>query len=150
MDLFKKYQDYSKFELTQAFYEACSKDKLEQAQHLLENKQYKINPSSEEDLGFRLTCTYGSLSVLKYLTNQKDYFPNIHAKNDSAFKLATRMQKLEVIQFLIFDLNISKTESISKFLKNNPNKSVESMFEARELNKQLEFDFNSPKPALKL
>lgn len=90
------------------------------------------------------------MSVLKYLTNQKDYFPNIHAKNDSAFKLATRMQKFDTIQFLIFDLNIPKTESILKFLKNNPNKSVESMFEARELNKQLEFDFNSPKHSLKL
>lgn len=142
MNLFEKYKDFNNFELRQAFYESCSKNKVVYVKHLIENKNYNINISLDDYFGFRAACTHGSLDVLKYLFSNKESIPDIHSRNDSAFKSATRMQQFDIIQFLIFDLNIPKTEAINQFLLKNPNKIIDSMFNARELNRQLKLEFD--------
>ena len=48
-----------------------------------------------------------------------------------------------IIKFLIFAINIKKTEQIEKYLTKNPNEQVKNMFKIRELNKRLNNELKS-------
>lgn len=132
------------FEIQQAFYEACSKNSIDDLNYLITSEYgKKIDISKQEYLGFRSACLFGSLDVVRYLlTNPKINPPiDIHIKNDSAFKGAAQMGRIEIIEYLIIEANIKKTDHIKKYLSKNPNKMIENIFHTRELNKQLSFNF---------
>ncbi len=138
-------------EVKQYFFNACAKNNLDDVIFILTNN-YKISIDLDDFMAVRTACMFGSIDVLKYFYTEENFKTpiNIHIKNDAPFRMATRMGKYDILEYLIFEQNLKKTKEISDYLKKNPNKVVSSMFEARELNKQLKLDFNEPKIKVKM
>src|SRR5579875_483304 len=64
-------------------------------------------------------CAYGNLNTIKYLFNLpelKDKL-DIHVEKDECFRILATKNKMDVLAYLIFDLEIEKTEYINNFLK---------------------------------
>lgn len=99
---------------------------------------------NQEDLNnqFVLCCSSGDLNAAKYLLTSSDLKEkaDLHNNDDWSFLWAYKNEHLEILRFLIFDMNIEKTNNIKKFLRNEPNKDVEKMFELRELKEQLNIE----------
>jgi hypothetical protein len=152
-NLSEHFKSLNNFEIKQAFYGACSNNRVDDIKYLLSvNAITEKDLSSEEDFGLRCACTYGAIDVIKYFMSSDDIFNrhNIHAKKDSAFKSAARMEQFAVIEYLILELNIKKTANIENYLLKNPNKTIENIFQVRELNKQLSFNFEDSPLKIKI
>lgn len=152
-ELYNRFKDLSQDELNYEFYCACQKGKLKLVKYLLTSSDLKyhanvrfnkylnrFNNRLHDDAGFTEACFYGHFEVVKFLLTAHELkeYPDIHARNDTGFISALFNRRLDILQFLIFDMNIEKTEHIEKYLKENPNKQVENMFQKRDLNNKLE------------
>ncbi len=65
---------------------------------------------------------------------------NIHGVENGAFRFALTCPDNDILEYLIFNLNIKKTKEIEKILSltnDNKSKLAISLFETRELNKEL-------------
>ena len=126
---------------------ACRDGHLDIVRYLLTSNELKENVDIhvQNDAGFAWACGRGHIDIIKYLmfSDELTEHAKIHAYNDNGFKTAFHSHQLEVIRYFIFDLNIEKTEEITKFLLENPYKDIEKMFEKRELSKSLEIELNS-------
>lgn len=112
----------------------------------MKNKSYYMILSKKElNVMFKDACAQDDLGEVKYLLTSPDLkeYADIHDDNDYGFKLACFKGYLNIIKFLIFDINIKKTEQIEKYLTKNPNEQVKNMFKIRELNKRLNNELKS-------
>jgi ankyrin repeat protein len=105
---------------------------------------------TQERVNFALTeaCAYGRTEIVKFLlsTDNIQLKPNIHTKKDNAFGKLLELEEGELLRYFIFDLNIKKSRFIKKYLQENSNKftqQVSDWFKLRELNKQLNKEFDS-------
>lgn len=89
----------------------------------------------------------GHSEVVKYMLNylELDSHPKRNEIKEFSFFWASRKNFLDIANFLIFDMNIEKSEDIEEFLKEEPNKQVEHMFELRKLNGKLREELPSAK-----
>lgn len=112
--------------------------------------KYLLNFSNYGDqitTNYALTkaCLYNQIDLAKFLLDSDEipHKANIHAKNDYIFGELLIAKNKEILSYLIFDRNISKTESINFYLnKNHYNNNgfvseIKGLFELRELNKEL-------------
>jgi ankyrin repeat protein len=89
-------------------------------------------------------CYNGSFDLVKWFLNdnrlkEKTHLPNSLAK---AVKGCLEMEQTKILEYLIFDINIEKSNEIELVLKNhkrNFSKVAESMFQSRDLNQELKF-----------
>ncbi len=151
MTLQEKLSHSTQNEVKQYFFNACAKNQLGDVIFML-NNNYKISIELDDFMAIRTSCMFGSIDVLKYFYKKENPQKpiNIHIKNDAPFRMATRMGKYEILEYLIFEKNLNKTKEITDYLKKNPNKIVSSMFDARDMNKQLSFDFNQQPHKVKM
>jgi hypothetical protein len=88
----------------------------------------------------------GKINIAKeFLTNSA-----FDARNDKyqAFKIASQQKKYELLKFIIFDLDLEKTENISQFMRLYNCQDLETMFNSRDLNKSLNQKLNNSNQAL--
>ncbi len=97
------------------------------------------------DYELLLSCNGNHLDVVKFLLESDDIIikPNIHYKDDLIFNNTLRNKQVELLEYLIFDLQIEKTEAIQRRLisnQNDPdfNKQVQKLFDTRDLQKELD------------
>lgn len=97
--------------------------------------KYKL---SIEENNFGVLKEYllkGNLPMFQYIMEHETI--NIHLDNDYCFNNACHRKNYEILSYLIFDLNIQRSEFINKQLIDNPDKNIEQMFEKRTLNENL-------------
>jgi len=80
--------------------------------------------------------------LLEFLLNSNEllFHADIHAISNAPFIFALSSENSEILEYLIFTLNIEKTEEIEKILNrtdNDRSKLAHSLFQTRELNKEL-------------
>jgi hypothetical protein len=101
------------------------------------HENYMSNiPNPEKEIFDAACCKDNNILVLQYLISLPNY--NLQKNLAKGFETACEKQALENLRYLIFELNIEKTESIKKYLNTYPNKDVEKMFEIRDLNNSLQ------------
>ena len=104
-EFYKKYQNYSLYEIDTEFINACKKGNLEVVKYLLTSTELKDNADIhvDNDYGFRFACYYGKLEVVRYLLTSTDLkeHADIHANNDLGFTNACYNGYLEIIKYLL-------------------------------------------------
>lgn len=116
--------------------------------------------------GFIVAVNRNNLKLAKYLTSSPDLTTHInpHTKDDLAFMLIMQNalledKNLDILNYLIFDLNIQKTEKIGVLLESQKYRkglgisprtkkhdlidTVNKLFETRDLNKELSNELSS-------
>jgi len=85
-------------------------------------------------------CSNNRLDVIKFFFNRPKTLPNgfknIH--KEDLFKIAHKYEHHEILEYLIFELDIKMNKIVKQCLKDEPNESVNKMFQQRELNKSLQ------------
>lgn len=124
---------------------ACGNGHLDIVKYLLTSPELKEHANIHIDNDSALISACGSrhLNVFKYLLTSselKDH-ANLNAREgeifDICFKHNQKNDRLEIINYLIFDLNIERTEYINNLLTEYPNEKVEEWFKLRKLNNEL-------------
>lgn len=138
---YNKYKDFNQEELNKEFIRSCKFDWFEYVVYLLTSPELSNHADihANNDLGLRLACCRKNFKIVTFLLSSptlKDH-ANIHANHDEPFFRIFHHEDLDMIKYLIFDLNIEKTQQIQDYLISSPNLQVESWFELRELNKSL-------------
>lgn len=123
------------------FYRACSNNQVKVLEYLFKHPKVQ----QDRDFGIKsgellqLACAYSDLNTIKFILTYPEFKDkiNIHTKRDVLFDTLIRNRKTDVIQYLIFDLNIEKTQEIKEFLKRTTTAEIEKMFTIRDLNGEL-------------
>ena len=99
---------------------------------------------SQEQINLCLLFSIGKKDWLltDFLLNSPDlpFRADIHSLSNSAFLFALSSRDDEIIKYLIFNLNLEKTEEIEKIISkvdDHRSKFANSLFEFRELNGEL-------------
>lgn len=124
-----------------AFKNACEKNHFEIIKYLLTSQDLKENLDlSKNENVIIIAADNDNINLARYLLTSKDLNGqiNIHYAEDSIFRSTVQNNQINFLQFLIFEMNIEKTESIKKFLNESANKEVDRLFELRDLNNRLE------------
>jgi ankyrin repeat protein len=118
----------------------------------IENKDLEVikyfleKSESLVDEAFISACKNGNLDKVKFFLHSKEINKNadIHAHRDKGFVTALMCVKEDVLHYLIFDMNIPRTNYIEEALKDSSHPScislvekVNKWFALRELNEQL-------------
>ncbi len=142
----------------------CESGNVELLSYLLESKDLEIHkeklisdPSLKNHLkkqlnqGLVRACRRGHLNIVKYLTKnlEEEFYADIHCFKDSPVKEAFFGGNLNILEYLIFDVDIQKTNEIEEFLigietnkQSTPHpisfEKLENLFKARDFNKKLQ------------
>lgn len=126
---------------------ACKFGHLDIVQYLIASPDLKEHASPQHPDNIFLYSAYDNnrLEVIKYLLGSPEVLnkPDIHINKDETFIDCTKYKLYDIVNYLIFDLNIEKTEYISTYLKNNPDEKVNSWLDLRDLNKNLNESLSS-------
>jgi hypothetical protein len=112
-------------------------DHLECLQYF-ESKHKEIDTNIDYYPGMLQALALCKLNTFQYLINK--YLENNKLDEEiyDLFSQIFKTNQLDLIQYMIFDLNIPKTDYIEGMLENNPLKEqVNNLFSLRELNKNL-------------
>lgn len=90
---------------------------------------------------FEEGCRNEDPQVLKYLYSTPQLFPLFDP--EIGFKDACFYGNDELLKFIIFEYNIEKTQEIKRFIAQDNYENAEKMFQARELNKELNNELGS-------
>jgi len=142
-------------DINKEFVEACAKGNINLVEFFLTSPEIDYHPhiSINNDHALVWACRNNHNDTVKYLLSSpkiKDH-ANIHARDDFPFKQAFNYKSEDLLNFYIFELNIKKTQFISDFLVERKDshqewyKKAESMFQARDLNSELEKNISSDK-----
>jgi ankyrin repeat protein len=120
---------------------ACNEGHFEIVRYLLTSPDLKEHSNIKRH-SLEYAIQMGNIDIVDYLLNSPDLKEpvNIHIHEDSIFIKACEFGDMKTLQYLIYDLNIDRTDDINKYLE-DPNGNLvneaKNMFELRELNKQL-------------
>jgi hypothetical protein len=141
----KEHLDLSSFyeKLDSFLFIACGNKSYEVMKYLLTSsdleKQANLNTHSHYVIN--QLCIFGDLEMIKYVLSSPELtkHADIHANSDTPFKTIISKERLDIMEFLIFEMNIEKTESIKEFLSPGMpfHKKVDGLFNVRELEKEL-------------
>jgi hypothetical protein len=126
---------------------ASSQGQLEVLKYFLTSMELDFKPIYP--LILSVACSNQHKPIIEYLLYSPELkkHANIHHNKDQIFRDAC-VTDLDMVQYLIFDLNIKKTDRIETFLKhlkiNPPDRAKEimDMFEKRELIQSLQVELN--------
>jgi len=123
------------------FRHACQFGHLEIVKYLLTSPELKehASASQEEEIFLFSAVINKRLDVVKYLLGSPDLSikPNLHIDDDLVFTNSCSKKDYDMLRYFITDLNIEKSNAISKYLERNPDPKVDSLFDMRELNSDL-------------
>ena len=141
------------FNLKEYSYEAIIRgiyaDQMKVIEYILNDPEItKHNFDYNKGRILEATCECGRLDILKYLVDLPTFNKNLdfHFDNDTCFKGAYYYSHLDVVEFLIFNLNLTKTEEIKKYINEYQNTNmhhIESFFNMRNLNNELHIKLNT-------
>ncbi len=102
---------------------------------------------SEDDRALIYSFTYNHLDIAKFLlySDKIEEHANIHTQKDSIFKFLCELNDPQPLEFLIFEMNIDKTDEIKKLLQEPKYQFIEKMFEIRDLNINLNINLSGKK-----
>ena len=162
-ELFEKFKYLYPAQLDEAIIQACITGNLDEVDYLVTSFELKVHTNLNQDFNeaFDFACVNGHLPVVKYLVNCPKL--ELHINNDNikcGFQSACYYRKMDIVNYLIMDFNMELNDEIKSFL-NLPNEAIEpvnifknhkdsfrevlNMFEARELEKQLNAVGNNKK-----
>lgn len=134
-------------------YLLTSKDLENHREKLISDPTIKNHLNTQLNQGLVRACKRGHLNIVKYLSKnfEGEFSADIHCFKDSPIKEAFFAGHLNILEYLIFDMDIQKTNQIEEFLigieTNNQSKphpisfeKVEKLFKAREFSKKLQRD----------
>jgi hypothetical protein len=123
---------------------AAKDGRLNIIKYLLKEFKYLLNEDVIKNGNLTNTaCEYGEVPILKYLHSINVlHNDNIHEHSDCHFRAAYENNNFDVVKYLIFDLNLDKTDDIAAILKEKPNKEIEKMFMMRDLNSNLKSEMS--------
>lgn len=123
---------------------ACQNGHLDVVKYLLTSQDLKIQAdiSSENYCAVSYACRGGHLKIIKYLLTTTDLKEplDIHVELDLIFRQLTEKRNFEALKYIIFELNINKTEMIDELLRyvvEPAKEQINKMFELRDLNQNL-------------
>lgn len=103
-----------------------------------ENKHKEIDKNIDYFPGVINALTLCKISTFKYLINKHLECNELGEEEYKTFSAIFKTNRLDFIQYLIFDLNIPKTENIELLMEKNPLKEqINNLFSLRELNQSL-------------
>jgi ankyrin repeat protein len=91
--------------------------------------------SEREDEALHYATKNNQFEVVKYLMTSPDLWRK--ANPDLAFRKAYENGNLEMVKYLIFELNIKRSPYIRLYMGRNPNDTIDSWFDMKELNQDL-------------
>lgn len=123
------------------FSSACIKGDLELVRFLLTSNELKNNADIHymSDISFYWACGHGHLAIVKYLLHSPELRENVdmNCDNNNPFKNACLSKENNIIDYFIFDLNITRTDDIDDYLKENNLYYIINMMDVRKLDLQL-------------
>jgi ankyrin repeat protein len=126
---------------------ACKFGNLDIVKYLVASPEIKEHACPQHPDNIFLYSAYDNnrLEVVKYLLSSPEVVkkPDIHLNEDETFIYCTKYKLYDIVNYLIFDLNIEKTEYIKTYLTNNPDEKINSWFNLRDLNKELNESLNT-------
>lgn len=158
LDMIKYLTTHPKFIINRAIpddsvlFSACLKGNIEIIDY------FYTQPNLKKHFDFLTGCNnllmiaseHGQLEVAKYLLNSPKLKEEISDSDiEKAFKKACYKKQFNIIEYFIFDSNIEKTPSIESYLEHNGYFTVQSLFEKRDLNKELNNSLNQNNPLMK-
>lgn len=102
---------------------------------------------SDDDRALIYSFTYNHLDIAKFLllSEKIEEHSNIHTQKDSIFKFLCELNDPKYLEFIIFELNIDKTDEIEKLLQEPQHQFIEKMFDIRDLNSNLNINLSGKK-----
>lgn len=148
----------------------CQRGYLDIIQYLFTSPELKNHPDihTNNDVALRSACEFYQFNIVDFLISSQDFKKNLnlHAEKDLLFKTVFGNQNEKVMKYLIFDLNMEKTDEIRNHMfekKIDPRygsgpqyyitipiefiESVDNMFKVRDLNNKMQEDLNAEKPS---
>lgn len=118
----------------------------------------ELKEHGDEHLALSLASQNDALELVKFLFDSPQFKIDIHNSNDSAFEGALTSEAYDVLNYFIFEKNIEKTTAINELLEECKKefehkkacKQVETWFEARQVNIDLNKDLVSNKGGKKI
>jgi len=156
-NLHLKFNTLNQDEVNIALYYACKKGNLDEVNYLLTSPDltYHSDIHYENDEALHTSYFYGHLEITKYLLSSPklNEHADIHSRDDQMFVFCygnyIEQDYAEFLNFLIFDLNITKTPRIKKYMEEYNSQEFKKAFDIRDLNKELDFSStkkdNNPK-----
>lgn len=134
--LFEQYGELPKYHLDSHLIIACANGQFEHVRYLLSSSELTENADihSDDDGAFISLCMYGYIEHYHHILVKKLLQNNMY--KDPEYD--------SILTYLIFDMNIEKTDCISSFLENIYEKNdelvrkINKMFELRNFKNQLE------------
>jgi hypothetical protein len=128
--------------LDKEFMKACKSGDINAVKYMLTSSDLNYHPSINDEV-LDWVCTYNKVDILHYIL-PFDKRTDIEERNDDLFYYANFNWSEDVLRYLIFDLNIPKTEKIEKHIKGHDDvahknlaEKIHSWFKMREWNKEV-------------
>jgi len=123
---------------------ACNEGFLDIVKYLLTSPDLKEHSNFKaEQLDYAIHLE--NMDIVDYLLNSSDLKEkyNVHIDNDKIFKNSCEFADKKMLHYLIYELNIDRTDEINNYLAepngrpNNLKSEAKNMFEMRDLKKDL-------------
>jgi hypothetical protein len=139
-----KFNDINQENLGQIFQKSCEDGDLDKVQFILSGELKNNLPFANLKGGLYQAFIKDELKIIQYILSQNNDI-DIHMDADSCFYHAFFNWSQNSLRYIIFDLNISKTESIEKHINmgkninnfNNLAENINNWFEKRDLHNDL-------------
>lgn len=103
---------------------ACINGDFRLAQYLLTSPDLKehVNIHARNDYAVRWACENEHMELVKYLLSSPELkeHADIHTQDDELFKKCYEKGYIDVIKYFIVELNMQKTPTIEKIIKDSP------------------------------
>jgi ankyrin repeat protein len=116
-------------------FQACDYGHKEIIQYLLTSSELKEH--ADKYFALYLCCEEDKVDIVKFILEMPGLEIDIHHDNAMAIDLAFSRKAYNVLHYLVFDMNIKKTNRIDTLIQEYNSVQVKNWFELREVNKEL-------------
>lgn len=136
--------------INKAFIDACLKGDLASVKNMLKSEEMKYSLEENPyllDEGMLEASHARKNNVVKYLLSSPELkkHANVHTMKDMIFRTTSVNGNHEILNYIIFDLNIRKTDTILECLKRESHSLSLELFRQRDI-KNLQNEINEELP----